>query len=503
MLSLILYILLAVLTIFCTLSLYIIVYLMYIHWITAHIPGPPRSSFFLGHLPDLWKYKARTGRINAEFFLEKRLEYGKIFLLVLAHRPVVCLADSSYVRHVFINNHKHLMKPRFIYDKLGFVYGERYAGYGLANNTDEKSWQIHRHIMNPTFHRKSLRDFMKNFNNVCDRFLVRMDRIVKEQKPISMMVEFGKATCEAISQVSFNIDTQVIENPNSKFPCAIRLAMEGVEDNFEIPLSSTLLTMFQWSFLQNEKKKSQIEAVRFLRNFASQNVEKRMNEIANNKDVPNDLLTSLIKDGRLTMDEIIDQFLTIFVAGQETTSNSLSFLLYEILTHPHIEEKILNEANEVLGDREHMEFEDLGNLKYFNKVMEEGLRKHPVAIAPTRVLLKSLEVGGLNIPSGVSVVSNQLFFAMDPEIWENPKKFDPERFENVDHIPNFTTTHFPFSFGRRDCIGRMFAKFEIKVFMVRVLRKFKFQLLPGQTERMEAKLTIKPRDGVMCHVMRR
>ncbi|XP_046840506.1 cholesterol 24-hydroxylase-like [Xenia sp. Carnegie-2017] len=438
-----------------------------------------------------------------EFVLEKRFEYGKIFLIFFAHRPYVCLADSRYVREIFIKNHKHLVKDRFIYDKIGFVYGERYAGYGLANNTDEKSWQVHRHIMNPTFHRKSLRNFMKNFNNVCDRFLVRMDAIVKEQKAISMLVEFGKATCEAISQVSFNIDTQVIENPNSKFPSAIRLAMEGVEDNLNSFLSSTLLTMFQCSFLQNEKKKRQIEAVQFVRNFASQNVEKRMDDLEKNKDVPNDLLTSLIKDGRLTMDEIVDEFLTIFVAGQETTSNSLSFLLYEILNHPHIEEKILNEANEVLGDREHMEFEDLAKFNYFNKVMEEGLRRHPAIIAPSRILSKTLEVNGFKIPSGVGIDTSQLFFSTDPEIWPNPEIFDPERFENVDHIRNFTTTHFPFSIGRRDCIGRMFAKFEIKVFMVRVLRKFKFQLLPGQTERMEAKLTIKPRDGVMCHVMRR
>ena len=483
--------------------LFFATYLYYVHKINDHLPGPPRSSFMLGHLPDIWKHKAATGRTMSEFLLEKRLEYGTIFVLFFIHRPIVFLGDATYLRHVYINNHASLCKSSFFYPKLGFVYGERGAGYGLVINTNEVSWRKRRQLMNPAFHRKCLKDFMKNFNNVCDMFLTRMDTVVDGSKPTSMAQEFAKVTLEAISQVSFNINTHAIEDLNSPFPGAIRCYLSGVQDNAEIPLHPTLLAIFQFSLLQNSTKREQIGAARFLRKFASDCITTRMKDIADNKAVPDDLLSLLIKDGSLSLDDIIDEFLTIFIAGQETTANSLSFTLYEITKNPNVEAKLLNEINEVLGERDYVEFDDLTKLKYLGQVLEEALRKYPVASAPSRVLAKDIIVGGYHIPKGNGINSKQIFFAMNPEIWENPEVFDPERFADAKNIPNFSMTHFPFSIGPRNCIGQTFAKFESKVILAKLLRKFRFRLLPGQTDRMKARLTMTPRDGVMCDVTRR
>ncbi|CAB3993413.1 cholesterol 24-hydroxylase-like [Paramuricea clavata] len=478
-------------------------YIYHLHKTTEHIPSPPRSSFILGHLPDVWKYKAATGRTTGEYLLEKRFEYGPIFILYFVHRALVFLGDSSFLRHVFINNHKSLGKDGFVYHKVGFVYGERGAGYGIVSNTDEVSWHKRRQVMNPAFHRKCLRDFVSNFNNVCDRFLAHMDTVVDSGKPTSMVLEFGKVTLEAISQVSFNINTHAIEHPDSPFPNAIRHYLRGVQDNIEIPVSTTLLTVFQFKVFQNATKKEQINAIRFLRKFAHNCIINRMKDIADDKTVPDDLLSLLIKDGSLSIDEISDEFVTIFVAGQETTANSLSFALYEIISNPHIEAKLLNEVNNVLGERDYVEFDDLAKLKYLGQVLEEGSRLHPVVSAPSRLVAKGLTVGGYYIPKGIGLNSLQLFFGMNPEIWKNPKVFDPERFTNVENIPDFRMTHFPFSIGPHNCIGQTFAKFESKVILAKLLRKFQFKLLPGQTDRREARLTITPRDGVMCDVARR
>ena len=178
--------------------LFLIAYIHHIHRITDHIPGPPRSSFFMGDIQDIWKYKEETGRTIAEFAMEKRFEYGPIFALHVAHRPLVFFGDPSYLRHVYINNHNSQGKDGFIWHKLGFIYGERGGGYGLVSNTDEISWRKRRRLMNPAFHRKCLRDFLGNFNNVCDRFLARMDTVVEGGKPVSMVSEFAKVTLEAI-----------------------------------------------------------------------------------------------------------------------------------------------------------------------------------------------------------------------------------------------------------------------------------------------------------------
>ena len=480
-----------------------IAYLHYIHKINDHIPGPPRSSFILGNLPEILRYKAETGRTFIEYLLEKRFEYGPIFVIFLLHKAVVFLGHSSYVRQVYIDNHKSLYKSSFMYNKLGFVYGERGMGYGLVTNTDEVSWRERRHLINPAFHRKRLRDFMSNFNKVCDRFLARMDTVVDDGKPTSMVQEFAKVTLEAISQVSFNIDTQAIEDPNSPFPSAIRLYLKGVQDNFEMRVSPTLLAIYQLKLFQNDVKREQINAAKFLRKYASDRIMSRMKDIADEKEVPNDLLSTLIRDGNLSMDEMVDEFLTIFLAGQETTANSLSFTLYEIIRNPDIEAKLLNEINEVLGERDDIKFEDLAKLKYLGQVLEEGLRRHPVAPAPSRILSEDITVGGYHIPKGTACNTFMHMFSMNPEIWKDPEVFDPERFSNVENMQNLSMTHFPFSIGPRNCLGQTFARFESKVILAKVLREFQFSLIPGQTNRMEERLTIFPRDGVICEVTRR
>ena len=145
----------------------------------------------------------------------------------------------------------------------------------------------------------------------------------------------------------------------------------------------------------------------------------------------------------------------------------------------------------------------LGERNYLGQVLDKSLRKHPVAVAPARNTVKAFTVGGYYIPKEVGVESNQLFFATNPEIWKNPKVFDPKRFANVESMPNYNMTHFSFSMGPHVCLRQTFAKFESKVILAKLMRRFKFRLLPNQTDRMEARLTFTPWDGVMCDVTRR
>ena len=130
----------------------------------------------------------------------------------------------------------------------------------------------------------------------------------------------------------------------------------------------------------------------------------------------------------------------------------------------------------------------MAKLKYLGQVLEEGLRRHPVAGAPSRFLSKDITVGGYNIPKGTGIYSTIYLFSMNPEIWKDPEVFDPERFSNVKNMQNFSMTYFPFSIGPRNCLGQTFAKLESRVILAKLLRKFQFNLMPGQTNRAKTTL---------------
>ena len=108
-----------------------------------------------------------------------------------------------------------------------------------------------------------------------------------------------------------------------------------------MPISPTLLAIFQYKLFQNDTKREQINAARFLRKYSNDCIMARTKNIENCTEIPNDLLSTLIRDGNLSIDEMVDEFITIFIAGQETTAHSLSFTLYEIIRNPDIEVKLL------------------------------------------------------------------------------------------------------------------------------------------------------------------
>ena len=160
----------------------------------------------------------------------------------------------------------------------------------------------------------------------------------------------------------------------------------------------------------------------------------------------------------------------------------------------------------MLGSRQFVEYKDLGNLQYLGQTLKEGLRLHPPVSGATRVTTKDEILGGYLIPAGTSVNISWYILHRLSEAWQEPKKFDPERFspEAKSQTRAQQFLFFPFSLGPRTCIGQTFAQFEARVLMARLLQEFELTLLPGQNEvKHEERLTLRPKGGVLCTIKRR
>ena len=160
----------------------------------------------------------------------------------------------------------------------------------------------------------------------------------------------------------------------------------------------------------------------------------------------------------------------------------------------------------MLGSCQFVKYNDLGNLLYLGQTLKEGLRLHSPVGGTSRITVKEEDLGGYLVPANTSVSVSLFVLHHLPEVWAEPKKFDPDRFSPESKISSnaLRSAYFPFSFGPRTCIGQTFAQFEARVLMARLLQEFELTLLPGQNEiQHEQRLTVKPRGGVLCTIKRR
>lgn len=168
--------------------------------------------------------------------------------------------------------------------------------------------------------------------------------------------------------------------------------------------------------------------------------------------------------------------------GFETSSSTLSFCLFELARHPEILKKLHDEIDEVLSTSpEGFTYENLWQMKYLDCCINETLRLYPVVPFMFRTVTKDYEIPDSNlvIPKGHSVFIPTLGHHRDPEIYDNPSEFRPERFLNSStgsSSPIEGLFYLPFGDGPRNCIGMRLGLLTVKLGLVKALSKFNFEL---------------------------
>ncbi|XP_068730892.1 cholesterol 24-hydroxylase-like [Montipora capricornis] len=476
------------------------IYLVYVHRKYSHIPGPKRDSFFRGNLP-LVRREQVKGKILHELVEDLYSIYGPAIVIWIYHYPLLFVADPEVARKCLVS--LNLPKNPRGYRNVAFPFGVRFIGKGLVTELDHDVWQKHRSLINPAFHRRYLMNLMAAFNSSCDLFLNRLDEMADGKTVVNMAEEFSRVTTHVIGKVAFNVDLDVINNANSPFPAELTESLKGVQESLIRPLWPLELSSYPI-------RKRLSKGSKFIRDYGKKVIQERQEAISRGEDTPSDILDHILRvaeaDSTLTLEYLVDEFVTFFFAGQETTANQLSFTLYEILKHSCVEERIVQEIGNVLGSRQFVEYSDLGNLQYLGQTLKEGLRLHPPVTGTSRITTKEENFGGYLIPAKTILLFSWFIIHRLSELWPEPEKFDPDRFspEAKDSSNALRSAYFPFSMGPRFCIGQTFAQFEARVVMAKLLQEFELTLLPGQNEiQHEQSITVKPRGGVLCTIKKR
>jgi cytochrome P450 len=217
-------------------------------------------------------------------------------------------------------------------------------------------------------------------------------------------------------------------------------------------------------------------------------IRKRRNEPPGH-DLLQILMDARYSDGEGMSDELIlSESMQLLVAGHETSSNALSWLFYLLSSRPDCLERVRQEFDSVLGEAP-LSYTDVPKFEFTTQVIQEGLRLYPPFWMDDRV-------GDLAIPRGSTVIVYVYGAHHAPRYWQNPENFDTERFTKPNDKLRTPFTFLPFGGGPRGCIGGNYAMLQILMILSDLLRKYDFQLAPGQLIEARPMVILRPKHGI-------
>ncbi|XP_045848590.1 cytochrome P450 3A12-like isoform X5 [Meles meles] len=346
--------------------------------------------------------------------------------------------------------------------------------------SDDEEWKRIRTLLSPTFTSGKIKEMFPIIGQYGDVLVRNLRKEAEKGKPINLKDIFGAYSMDVITSTSFGVNIDSLNNPQDPF-------VENAKKLFRFEFFDPLLFLILlFPFLTPVFEIFNISVFpKRVTDFFTKSV-KRMKEsrVKDEQKHRVDFLQLMIDSQNsketdthtaLSDLELVAQSMTFLFAGYETTSTALSFLAYELATHPDVQQKLQEEIDVTFPSKAPPTYDALVQMEYLDMVLNETLRLHPIGGRLERVCKKDVEIGGVFIPKGTVVMVPVFTLHRDQDLWPEPEEFHPERFskKNKDSINPYT--YLPFGTGPRNCIGMRFATTSMKLALVKVLQNFSFK----------------------------
>jgi len=204
----------------------------------------------------------------------------------------------------------------------------------------------------------------------------------------------------------------------------------------------------------------------------------------------------------MTEGQLYAECATFLAAGHETTGVTMAFALALLAQHPEAEARVHEEVDRVLGDQPPTR-DNVRGLEFTRRVGAETLRLYPPAPVIGREAYGGDEIAGQPVTKGAPVLLSPWVAHRDPDYWDAPERFDPDRFsaEAARGRPRYA--YFPFGGGPRRCIGEAFALAEIPIVLASIAQRFRVRLVPGRKVVAKPLFTLRPHGGIWVTLERR
>ncbi len=415
---------------------------------------------------------------------EVRLDFsfpdGTLPMLVdLFHKfgDVYKLRSIDREPHTYVVSHPNdasyiLGKNYRNYDKgVGIERVNVLLGRGLMVSEGDL-WKRQRKMIQPIFHRDVLENFFTLMVKCSEMLLASWQAKRIAVETINLTAEMSQATLDFMLYVLFSDDLECLVKQYGHNPFDI-ITDESARD-----------LMFARKFRALTKDVIGI-------------VESRREH--NRR--PYDIVSLLIdvrekKTGQAMPDKLmIDEVLTLVIAGHETTAAALNWTWYLISQHPDVESQLHDELDGVLSGRVPA-FDDLAKLIYTRQIIEEAMRLYPPGWLLTRRALGEDEISGFHVPAGSDVFVSPYIIHRHPEFWQQPESFKPERFAPEHSNSRPQGAYLAFSMGARNCIGEAMAMYEMLTQLAVIGQQLRLDYIPQHSLELDAKVNLRPKHNL-------
>jgi cytochrome P450 len=416
------------------------------------------------------------------FFLRLAQEYGDVCGFHFGPFPIILFNRPEHVHSIFVEHTYDFDKGRAMHNAI--------QGNGIFISEGEFH-RRQRKLMAPPFQPRQITAYA----DIMVEYGERMQQEWSDGASINVNQQMTALTLSIIGKVLFDADVFTETDELGE-------AMTVIFGYTTYKLSHLLTPPLGWPTPRNARTRKAIALIQ-------QRIQRMIDERRSSSTERNDFLSILLhardEEGNAMSDrQLMDECITLFGAGHETTASALTWAWYLLCQHPDIYQKVLQEVDSVLQGRRPT-YADLARLPYCLQVFKEAMRLYPPAYAISRQALHDMEIDGYPVAKGTVVMICPYALHRNPHYFPNPEKFDPERFtpEREKQLPRYA--YLPFGAGPRICIGNYFAMMEGHLLLATLAQHATFTLVPGQTIKsdLQKTLALRPSGAVNVIVKRR
>lgn len=433
---------------------------------------------------------------------------GKTFKVYLGIIPIVGVHSPDAVKAVLTGKLKS-DKP-FLYKFL-----KPWLGHRSLLMIGGDPWRSKRKVFMQAFQANAMENYCDIIGKNADCLVARIEKMLKEapDEPIRCLDNVQKSSLDIIARVVLGVDLGLQGEKHRNYGAYFNL--------LTVLVSMRIFQPWTWLdeiyFLTNNgqlfrETLRKIEAIVYgVMNRRKDELQKLSNHTADSQALEKNrdgsgslfmdslLLAHLKAPSSYTLDEVRKDADFMISAGSDSSSCAISWSIYLLGLHPDIQRKVQEELDIVFGDRENTECtqEVLKSLQYMECCVKETLRLCPSFPYIGTILDQDLSFDGCILPKGISCFINLFSLHRNPNEFDRPEEYVPERFLSDENTHRHPFSYVPFSAGPKNCLGQKFVMMEIKVVLAKILSKFTVESTrPLQELEMTFDIALKAKGGL-------